>query len=204
MDFPASDVLDYFKQLHKSAREHFGPAADSKDGPLGRGNQQQLLWIQIIFCAPWWPHLRLSDDEAAALDVYLECGLLLSDIQAVDAERAMSICNAISDYLETEVSFSVLKLIDQGGLERARRHLMYSAMGCKKPRTRFLLPGEINLPPGALHILMPYPDKVLPVHTARFVSRSGALRRRLRTTRRTLIRGTCEVSTTSWSAPISP
>lgn len=205
MDFDDNDVVDYFQQLHKSARDHFGPVADSEEGPLGRGNQQQLLWIQIILCHKlWWPDLRLSDDEAAALGVYFKYGLWSSGLQAADAEWAVSTCNAISDLLETEGPSSALKFIDQGWIENNRRYLIDSAMRREKPLTSVLLPGEIILRPGTLHILMPYPDKASPVHTAKFASRSRTLRRRVRTTRRTLIRGTCKVSTTSWLVPIAP
>ncbi|KAL1936918.1 hypothetical protein VTO73DRAFT_4232, partial [Trametes versicolor] len=113
MDFRWDDVVDYFQQLHKSAREHFGPAADSEFGPLGYGNQQQLLWIQIILCILWWPHLRLSDDEAAALGVYFRSGSWSSSLQAADAEWAVSTCNAISDHLETKGPFPAVTFVDQ-------------------------------------------------------------------------------------------
>ncbi|KAL1945562.1 hypothetical protein VTO73DRAFT_2413 [Trametes versicolor] len=141
MDFCGDDVIHYFQQLHKSAREHFGAAADSGDGPLGRGNQQQLLWIQIILGILWWPFLRLSDDEAAALGVYFKWGSWSSSLQAADAEWAVSTCNAITNHLETEGPSSALKFIDQGRIENERRYLIDSAMTREKPLTSVLLPG---------------------------------------------------------------
>lgn len=204
MDFFGDDVIDYFQQLHKSAREHFGPAADSVYGPLGYGNQQQLLWIHIILCVFGLGPSYLSGDEASALGVYFKWGSWSSSLQAADAEWAVSTCNAISDHLESEGPSSKLNFIDQEGLGEASRYLIEGAMIRQEPLTRVLLPGEIILSHGALHVLMLYPDKASPVHTAKFASRSRTLRRRVRTTRRTLIRGTCKVSTTSWLVPISP
>ncbi|KAL1945567.1 hypothetical protein VTO73DRAFT_2418 [Trametes versicolor] len=140
MDFGADDVVDYFKQLHKSAREHFGPAADSEDGPLGDGNQQQLLWILIILCTLPWPRLRLSDDEAAALGVYFEWGLWSSSMEANDTEWAISTCNAISDHLETKGPPSAVTFIDQGRLSKEKASLIWTAMHREKPLTNVLLP----------------------------------------------------------------
>lgn len=182
MDFWYGDVVDYFKQLHKSAREHFGAAADSGDGPLGYGNRQQLLWLQIILCTLSLDPSCLSGDEAAALDVYFGYGLWSSSMQANDVEWAVSTCNAISDHLETEGPSSKLKTIDQRWLGSRRGYLIEEGMGLEKPLTNVLLPGEIIFHPRVLHILMSYPDKVLPEHTARFASRRRTLRRRLRTT----------------------
>ncbi|KAL1945549.1 hypothetical protein VTO73DRAFT_2400 [Trametes versicolor] len=140
MDFPASDVIDYFRGLHKSAREHFGPAADSEDGPLGYGNQQQLLWIQIIVCILWRPRL-LSDDEVAVLGVYFKGGSWSSSMEANDTEWAVSTCNAISDHLESEGPSSKLKFIRQEWLGSDRVYLIEDAMGLEKPLTSVLLPG---------------------------------------------------------------
>ncbi|KAL1942594.1 hypothetical protein VTO73DRAFT_6196 [Trametes versicolor] len=119
MDFYEREVVDYFQQLHKSAREHFGPAVDSEHGPLGDGNQQQLLWIQIILCILWWPHLRMSDDEAAALGVYFRSGSWSSSLQAADAEWAVSTCNVISDHLETKGPFSAVTFVEQTVVSRS-------------------------------------------------------------------------------------
>lgn len=204
MDVHPQYVVDYFQQLHKSAREHFGPAADSESGPLGDGNQQQLLWLHIILCVLRWDPSRLSGDEAAALRVYFDCGLWSSSMQANDAEWAASTYNAISDHLESTGPSSAVRFIDQERLEREKRYLIDRAMGLEKSLTNVLLLGEIILPPGTLHILIKSPDKPLPGHTARFASSSRTSRRHLRMTQRTLIRGTWKVSTTSWSAPITP
>ncbi|KAL1942581.1 hypothetical protein VTO73DRAFT_6183 [Trametes versicolor] len=142
MDFYLEDVVDYFRQLHRSAREHFGPAADSVYGPLGIGNQQQLLWIHIILCILTLDPSCLSGDEAAALGVYFEQGQWSSSMQAADAEWAVSTCNAISDHLETEGSSSgVLRFVGRNGLSWKKRSLIESAMRREKPLTNVLLPG---------------------------------------------------------------
>lgn len=155
MDFHyMSDVVDYFQQLHQSAREHFGPAADSWYGPLGNGNQQQLLWLQIILCILLSDRSRLSGDEATALGIYFKSGSWSSGMQGNDAEWAVSTCNAISDRLETNGPSSALKFIDKELLEAERRYLIRTAMDREKPLTNVFLPGEIILPRGALHILI--------------------------------------------------
>lgn len=210
MDFYVGDVVDYFQQLHKSAREHFGPAADSDDSPLVYGNQQWLLWLHIILCVSVAGTPPLSDDEAAALTNYFLSGFPSSGVHAADAEWAVSACNAFlddfamtgtlfeeSDHLAITGTSFAEKFIGQYGFSWAKIFLIDSAMGHEKPLTNVLLPGEIILSHRALHALMPYPDKVLPGHTAMFVSG----RRR---PSNTLIRGTCKVSTTSWRAPITP
>lgn len=204
MDFPASDVVDYFKQLHKSIREHFGPAADLGDIPLRIGRRQMLLWLHIILCILRSDASSLSGEEVAALGVYFKRGLWSSAMQAADTEWALFTCNAISDHLERKGPFSAPKFFDKEQLASEKRYLLQMAMDREKPLTNVLLRGEIILRPGALHILIQSPDKILPGYMARFASTSCALRRRLRTTRRTLIRGTCEVSTTSWVTPIEP
>ncbi|KAL1937029.1 hypothetical protein VTO73DRAFT_15594 [Trametes versicolor] len=137
MDFWVDDVVDYFKQLHKSAREHFGPAADSEDGPLGKGNQQQLLWLPIILCVLLENDLRLSDDEATALGNYFKSGSWPSRMQGSDAEWAVSTCNAMSDYLGTSSQVHV----DQGQFEYQKGLLISIAMRREKPLTNVLLPG---------------------------------------------------------------
>ncbi|KAL1945534.1 hypothetical protein VTO73DRAFT_2385 [Trametes versicolor] len=140
MDFRSDEVVDYFQQLHKSAREHFGAAADSEHGPLGDGNQQQLLWLHIILCILQSDPSCLSGDEAAAIGVYFRCGLWSSSLQAADAEWAASTCNAISDHLETEGPFSMLKFIEQERLESEKGYLIRNAMAHEKPLTNVLLP----------------------------------------------------------------
>ncbi|KAL1942604.1 hypothetical protein VTO73DRAFT_6206 [Trametes versicolor] len=140
MDFGPDDVVDYFQQLHKSAREHFGPAADSEYGPLGNGNQQQLLWLHIISCILRWDPSCLSGDEAAAIGVYFRCGSWSSSLQAADAEWAALTCNAISDHLETEGPFSMLKFIEQEQLKSEKGYLIRNAMAREKPLTNVLLP----------------------------------------------------------------
>ncbi|KAL1945523.1 hypothetical protein VTO73DRAFT_2374 [Trametes versicolor] len=139
MDFGADDVVDYFKQLHKSAREHFGPAADSEDGPLGRGNQQQLLWLHITLCVLLWDHLSLTDEEAAALGTYFESGSWSSGMQAVDAEWAVSTCNAISEHLETTGRSSAVTYVGQERLKHEKFSLIQTAMYREKPLTSVLL-----------------------------------------------------------------
>ncbi|KAL1945548.1 hypothetical protein VTO73DRAFT_2399 [Trametes versicolor] len=141
MDVRSDDVVDYFQQLHKSAREHFGPMADFPFGPLGSENEQQLLWLQIILCVLWQDNLRLSGDEASALGVYFHWGSWPSGMQAVDAEWAVSTCNAISDHLQTKGPSFALNFIDQERLESGRRYLLDRAMRRKKPLINVLLLG---------------------------------------------------------------
>ncbi|OJT11006.1 hypothetical protein TRAPUB_12460 [Trametes pubescens] len=139
MDFYYVDVVDYFRQLYKSAREHFGAAADSEYGPLGYGNPQKLLWLQIILCV----HLSrdsLLSEEADALGVYFKCGLWSSVMQAADAEWALSTCNALSDDLETTGTSSAVRFVDQDRLLANKGYLIGKAMDREKPLTTVLLP----------------------------------------------------------------
>lgn len=154
MEFKSDDVVDYFKQLHKSAREHFGATADSVQGPLGYGNQQQLLWLQIILCILLSNPSRLSGDELSAICVYFEQGRWSSGMRAADAEWVVSTCNAISEHLETTGPSSAVTYVDQGQLKYENLSLIETAMHREKPLTNVLLPGEIILLPGALHVLI--------------------------------------------------
>ncbi|KAL1945545.1 hypothetical protein VTO73DRAFT_2396 [Trametes versicolor] len=140
MDFDDGDVVYYFQELHKSAREHFGPAADSEDGPLGHGIQQQLLWLHIILCVLLSDPSFLSGEEAAAIDVYFKWGSWSSSMPANDIEWAAATCNAISDSLEVNGPSSELKFVDQEGLGRAIEFLIEGAMRREEPLTSVLLP----------------------------------------------------------------
>lgn len=151
MDFPSGEVVDYFQQLHKSAREHFGPAADSPYGPLGNGNQQQLLWLHIILCILRADPSRLSGNEAAALGVYFARGSWSSSMQAKDTEWAVSTCNAIFDHLEANGPSSAVTFVDQKRLSERKEALIEKAMGREKPLTNVLLPGENILRPGTAY-----------------------------------------------------
>ncbi|OJT11010.1 hypothetical protein TRAPUB_12464 [Trametes pubescens] len=139
MDFSSSDVVDYFQQLYKSAREHFGAAADSEDGPLGYGNPQQLLWLHMILCILLDGELALSDGEADALRVYFQHGSWSSGMQAADAEWALSTCNAISDHFETTGTSSAVRIIDRDQLLLRKTSLIYHAMHREKALTNVLL-----------------------------------------------------------------
>ncbi len=193
MGFDSGDVVYYFRQLHKSAREHFGAAADSPHGPLGWGNQQQLLWLQIILCVLRRYHSPLLDNEAAALGVYFACGSWSSGMQAADAEWAISTCNAMSDHLDPAKTSSAVKFINRDRLLIEGRSLL---MEHEKPLANALLPGKIVLHSGALRVLTQSPDQPSPGHIARFASNSHASQRRLWTTRRPRIRSTCRMSAT--------
>lgn len=196
MGYDSNFVIDYFRQLLKSAREHFGAAASSEDGPLGNGNPQKLLWLHIILCVLWQRYRRLKDRptlseyEATALGAYFKFRPWSSSIQAADAEWAVSTCNAILDYLETARIASKVTFVDKEGLLLAKRDLIYSTISRDKPLTNVLLQGGIILSHGALRVLIRYPDKSSPRHIARFASHSRASRRRLRTMQKTRIRGT--------------
>ncbi|KAL1945577.1 hypothetical protein VTO73DRAFT_2428 [Trametes versicolor] len=146
MDFHYRDVVNYFRKLHKCAREHFGVAAVSEDGPLGYGNQQRPLWLTIILCTPLADDAPLSDDEAAALGVYFRCGSWPSSMKAGDAEWAVSSCNALMDHLEGEGPRSRdVRPIDQVRLRWMRGQLIRSAMRREQPLESVLLPGVTGL-----------------------------------------------------------
>ncbi|KAL1945578.1 hypothetical protein VTO73DRAFT_2429 [Trametes versicolor] len=134
------DVIDYFRKLHTSVREHFGPVADSGGGPLGWGNQQELLWLHIILCVLLEDQSPLSDDEAAALGVYFGYGLWSSGMRAADAEWATAACDAISDYIEVAGTSFKAAFIDQDRLTLKRSSLIYNAVRREQPLTSVLLP----------------------------------------------------------------
>lgn len=117
MDYRSEFVIDYFQQLHSSAREHFGAAADSEDGPLGYGNRQQLLWLLISLCVLQRDDIPLSGDEAAALRVYVRCGSWSSRMQAGDAGWVISTCSALFDYLETSGNSSGAHFIHKDDIQ---------------------------------------------------------------------------------------
>lgn len=204
MNFESGDVVDYFRQLHRSAREHFGATADSEDDPLGYGNQQQMLWLYTILCALWEDQSDLSDDEAAPLGIYFRLGSWSTGMQASDAGWAVSTCNALLEYLETAGTSSAVKCLDQDRLRSVKADLIDNAMGRDKPLTNVLLLGKIILSPGAERVLIQSFEKPLPGNIVRSASSIRASRRCLGKMRRPLIRGTCKVSNTSWTTPIRP
>lgn len=148
----ACHVIEYFRQVHHSARTHFGSVADLDDGPLGRGNQQQLLWLQVMLCVLVEGGAPLSDDEATVLGVYYEYASWPTVMQA-DAAWAASTLNALQGYLEGEGSREVT-FIDEHRLHWKREALINNAMHCGVPLTDILLPGESSLPHRALSILI--------------------------------------------------
>ncbi|OJT11035.1 hypothetical protein TRAPUB_12448, partial [Trametes pubescens] len=137
VDYDSEYVIDYFRQLHKAAREHFGATADSWDGPLGYESPQQLLWLHIILCIFRTDDSSLSDDEAAALGVYFACGSWPSDMQTDVAIWAVSTCNAISEFLETSMASSKMKLVDQDQLREEKEYLIDNAV---RVSSKVLLP----------------------------------------------------------------
>ncbi|OJT02862.1 hypothetical protein TRAPUB_6592 [Trametes pubescens] len=128
MDYRSEFVIDYFRQLHTAAREHFGAATDSEDGPLGYGNRQQLLWLYIIMCVLRQDNIPLSDDEAAALRVYFRCGSWSSGMQAADAGWAVSTCNAMFDHLETSGTSSQAHFIHKDDIQMEWELLIEAAL----------------------------------------------------------------------------
>lgn len=155
MDFHYRDVVNYFRKLHKCAREHFGVAADSEDGPLGYGNQQRPLWLTVILCTPLADDSSLSDDEAAALGVYFRCGSWPSSMKAADTEWAVSSCNALMDHLEGEGPRNRdVRSIDQVRLRWMRGQLIRSAMRREQPLESVLLPGDAITSRRVLHVLI--------------------------------------------------
>lgn len=145
MDLNSGAIVDYFRELRKCAREHFGATADTADGPLGQGNQQQLLWLQISLSTLLRDDLPLSDDDATALGLYFACGSWPSGMQEADAEWAVSACNAIFDHLAAARTASLVKFFDRGRIGWIKKYLIEDAMGRKKPLTNVLLAGEIFL-----------------------------------------------------------
>ncbi|KAI0635921.1 hypothetical protein C8Q77DRAFT_602175 [Trametes polyzona] len=90
-DFSETEVVEYFKQLHDSAREHFGSHADERVGPLGWGNKHELLWLYIILCATLCQDgSSLSEEEWDALRVYFLTGSWSFGTHVADAEWALS------------------------------------------------------------------------------------------------------------------
>ncbi|KAH9848622.1 hypothetical protein C2E23DRAFT_421970 [Lenzites betulinus] len=139
MDFYHEDVVFYFRQLHKSAGEHFGAAADCWDGPLAFCNHQLLLWLLVILCK-YRSGLSLEDDQETALAVYFKCGLWSSTMQAADAEWALSALNALIGHMQGTED-KTTEGIDQYLLGTKRRTLLDTTVGHPpNPLTSLLLP----------------------------------------------------------------
>lgn len=149
MDFDSPiEVVEYFQKLHKCAREHFGSAADSFYGPFAGGNQQRLLWLQIMVClARSRTRATLSHDDEAALRDYFASGQWSSNMQAADMVWATSACSALWDCglvvdIEIEVDYFIT----------VWQNLVIKAMMHEVPATNTLLPGATVSPRGALCI----------------------------------------------------
>ncbi|KAH9848545.1 hypothetical protein C2E23DRAFT_430162 [Lenzites betulinus] len=131
MDLDAREVIDYFQQLHTSAREHLGVVADSKYGLCGDGRQQQLLWLLVILCV-LQGDFSLTCDEAASLDVYFQSGHWPTSMQAADAEWAVSTLDALTDHL-ARAGNRTMKLINQEILCAERQYLIHKFAGREIP-----------------------------------------------------------------------
>lgn len=204
----SSDVVDCFRLLHTSAREHFAPATDDPV-PNEIWGQQQMLWLRIILCVYLAPHdsLPLDSGEADALRAYFDSGSWSSNMQAADqAEWAASTLDALINYLEPdgEGTRRVMQIVDQGRLQDQMKTLFGNAIDQRKPLTNVVLRGESILYVGVFCVLIPSPDKPFWERIARFASIRSTSQWCFRTMRRLLTRVTCKVSTTSWSALILP
>lgn len=69
VDLDSAHVVQYFKQLHDSLREHFGSqeGAPLRAGLLAQGGKRKCLWLQILFCTFLEHRVQLTHAEAAAL-----------------------------------------------------------------------------------------------------------------------------------------
>ncbi|KAH9848534.1 hypothetical protein C2E23DRAFT_843336 [Lenzites betulinus] len=142
MDFFEMEVVDYFRQLHTSAREHFGAAADRGSGPLGYGNEHQLLWLLIILCV-YRSDVSLTDEEAAALTGAFEHGYWSSSMQAADARWALSTLTALIDrFPDTEGR--LIEGIDRGRLQIERGYLIMYSIFHNTPVASSWVHGVVN------------------------------------------------------------
>ncbi|KAL1942787.1 hypothetical protein VTO73DRAFT_5027 [Trametes versicolor] len=100
------DVLRFFQQLRKSTRAHFGIQADEISGPLGMGNQHQLLWLQIMLCALNAGDKSLSPVDAKALGLYAHWGQWPTDMREADAEWAGYCLSSILEHLQAPITLA--------------------------------------------------------------------------------------------------
>ncbi|KAL1940404.1 hypothetical protein VTO73DRAFT_8976 [Trametes versicolor] len=98
MDSSDRDVLGYFQRLYGSVREHFGVGADAKDGPLGWGNQCQLLWLHILLCVLLQDESPLTAEESSALGTYIDNGFWADGMQVAEVEWALCTLSSLIDH----------------------------------------------------------------------------------------------------------
>lgn len=203
MGFYHADVVEYFRRLHRSAREHFGAVADTVDGPLGRSNPHALLWLHIAQCALQPRGSPLSDDEATSLRVYLRAGFWPSSMQENDTKWAMEACNQITEYLDIMGSKGI-KFVDYEQLEAERMEIMSDASCREVPWNNVLMSGAIistRIP--LVRPLIHFLHKRLPELIDRLASGTYALQLNcLRDTSRLITRPTWRASPGSCGAQI--
>lgn len=98
MDFGDRNVLGYFQRLYGSVREHFGVGADAKDGPLGWGNQCQLLWLHVLLCVLLQDESPLTQEESSALGTYIDNGFWADGMQVAEVEWALCTLSSLIDH----------------------------------------------------------------------------------------------------------
>lgn len=111
VDHDSAHVVQYFKQLHDSLREHFGSHADAplRAGLLARGDlKYRCLWTQILFCVFMENGPQLTHAEAAALSAFFNA----------QYGRSESICLSEG---EVQWMLSALSCIPPQGLLEDRR-----------------------------------------------------------------------------------
>lgn len=198
MDFNSHFMLDYFRKLHTSAREHFGPAADSEHGPLGYGNQQRILWLHVLLRIFGGFDPSLSEEEIAALYVYFGHGDWSSSLKDRHVEWAIRTMDYFMAQTSTRITYPNLD-----HLHSMRRDLVGHAINRTEPFVTSMMRGKLlNLACGNRHMLTLLFGKLSRGRIITSASVSQASHRSLRTTRKPLIRGTSSTSTASWNTPL--
>ncbi|KAH9846490.1 hypothetical protein C2E23DRAFT_575602 [Lenzites betulinus] len=101
-DFRAPDVLNYFRLLHRSVRDHFGPTADLEgDGAFASTNQHPLLWTYVLLALLYsGDACALSGEEKVALSVYMKWGYWPSGMRAAEGQWAIAALSTILGCIE--------------------------------------------------------------------------------------------------------
>lgn len=98
------DVLLFFQQLRKSTRAHFGATADASSGPIGRGNQHQLLWLQVMLCVVSTGDTSLSSKDIDTLGLYAHWGQWPPNMNDVEVEWAGFCLSSIMECLQESIT----------------------------------------------------------------------------------------------------
>lgn len=139
MGFSSAHTVKYFRQLHASVRAHFGSQAGAIDGPLGWFNPHQPLWVNVLLCALMEEGSPLSEEETAALSVYISGGSWPARMQAAEAGWAISTLYSI---MEDKGARRRPECPDEHRLLRLRGLLIGNAARREVPTTNVFLQGE--------------------------------------------------------------